>query len=86
MKKPFIILFFALSFSDVIARWNKLPVIISPKFKKDTISIVKHGAVPGSHALNINSINAAIEACNKKDGGVVLVSFGIIVTRQRRRK
>jgi polygalacturonase len=80
MKKPFIILFFALFFSDGIAQWNTLPVIISPKFKKDTISIVKHGAVPDGHTLNTKSINTAIDACNKKGGGVVLVPSGLWLT------
>lgn len=80
MKKPFILLFFALFFSDVIAQWNKLPVIVSPKFRKDTISIVKHGAVPDGHTLNTKSINAAIIACNKKGGGVVLVPSGLWLT------
>ncbi len=72
MKKLFSILFFALFFSGAIAQWNKLPVIISPKFKKDTISIVKYGAVADGNTLNTKSIHAAIDASHKKGGGVVL--------------
>ena len=80
MKKLFIIVFFALSFSRSMAQWNKLPVITSPSFKKDTISIVKNGAVPDGHTLNTKSINTTIGACNKKGGGVVLVPSGLWLT------
>lgn len=80
MKKLFSILFTAFFFSGAIAQWNKLPVVISPKFKKDTISITKHGAVPDGRTLNTASINAAINACNKKGGGVVLVPSGLWLT------
>jgi polygalacturonase len=59
---------------------GKLPVIIAPKFKKDTISILKHGAVPDGYTLNTKSINGAIEALHKKGGGVVLVPAGLWLT------
>ena len=59
---------------------GKLPVIIEPKFKKDTFSIVKYGAVPDGNSLNTKSINAAIDACNKKGGGVVLIPSGLWLT------
>lgn len=58
----------------------KMPVIIAPKFKKDTSSIVKFGAVPDGHVLNTKAINNAIDACNKKGGGVVLVPSGLWLT------
>jgi polygalacturonase len=80
MKKPFIIVFFALSFSGSMAQWSKLPSITTPAFKKDTINIVKKGAVPDGHTLNTKSINTAIDACNKKGGGVVLVPSGLWLT------
>jgi polygalacturonase len=80
MKNFFSLLFFALFFTGAIAQWGKLPVIISPKFKKDTISIVKHGAIPDGYTLNSKSINGAIDACNKKGGGVVLVPSGLWLT------
>jgi polygalacturonase len=70
MKKFFTILFVAFFFSGAIAQWNKLPVVISPKLKKDTISIVKYGAVPDGNTLNTKSSNAAIDAANKKGGAV----------------
>lgn len=59
---------------------GKLPVIISPKFKKDTVSILKHGAVPDGYTLNTKSINGAIDALTKKGGGVVLVPKGLWLT------
>ena len=58
----------------------KMPVIIAPKFKKDTSSIVKFGAIPDGHVLNTKAINNAIDACNKKGGGVVLVPAGLWLT------
>ena len=80
MKKLFIIVIFALSFSGIMAQWNKLPTITTPVFKKDTTSIVKYGAVPDGHTLNTKSVNAAIDACNEKGGGVVLVPSGLWLT------
>lgn len=57
-----------------------LPVIRSTQFKKDTISIVKFGAVADGMTLNTKSITNAIDACNKKGGGVVLIPEGMWLT------
>lgn len=57
-----------------------LPVIKTPVFKKDTLSIVRQGAVPDGHTLNTKSINATIEALSKKGGGVVLIPPGLWLT------
>jgi polygalacturonase len=62
------------------AQGGKMPVIQQTAFKKDTVSIVKFGAVADGITLNTKSINAAIEACNKKGGGVVLVPAGMWIT------
>jgi polygalacturonase len=59
---------------------EKLPVILQPIFKKDTFSIVKFGAIADGITLNTKSINAAIEACSKKGGGVVVVPAGLWMT------
>src|SRR5436190_15674740 len=59
---------------------GKLPVIIEPKFKRDTFSIVKYGAVPDGNTLNTKTINGAIDVCNKKGGGVVLIPSGLWLT------
>jgi polygalacturonase len=58
----------------------KLPVVTSPNFKKDTLSIVKSGAVPDGFTLNTKAINTTIENLSKKGGGVVLVPAGLWLT------
>ncbi|MBL7737839.1 MAG: glycoside hydrolase family 28 protein [Chitinophagaceae bacterium] len=81
MKQFSCIAILVLLFLKGSAQFNtKLPVIIAPKFKKDTLSIVKYGAVPDGNTLNTKSINGAIDACNKKGGGVVLVPSGLWLT------
>lgn len=57
-----------------------LPVIKTPVFQKDTLSIVRQGAVPDGYTLNTKSINATIETLSKKGGGVVLVPPGLWLT------
>jgi len=59
---------------------GKLPLVIAPKFKKDTVSIVKFGAVPDGNTLNTKSITTAIDGLSKKGGGVVLVPAGLWLT------
>jgi polygalacturonase len=74
-------IFSAIFFLNGQAQFNsKLPVIIQPKFKKDTFHIVKYGAVPDGNTLNTKSITAAIQACNSKGGGVVAVPAGLWLT------
>lgn len=81
MKKLFGISFFLIATMAAQAQFKgKLPVINSPKFKKDTISIAKQGAVPDGYTLNTKSINSAIETLSKKGGGVVLVPAGLWLT------
>jgi polygalacturonase len=62
------------------AQQGKLPVILQPVFKKDTFSIIKFGAIADGITLNTKSINAAIDACHKKGGGVVIVPAGLWIT------
>ncbi len=80
MKKFLCISFVTLFFFEAIAQWNKLPVIISPKFKKDTISIVKHGAIADGYSPNTKNIQAVIDISNKRGGAVVLVPAGLWLT------
>ena len=81
MKKIIIILSFLSTGLLAFSQFNaKLPVIIAPKFKKDTINIKKFGALPDGNTLNTKAINNAIDACNKKGGGVVLVPAGLWLT------
>jgi polygalacturonase len=77
MKKILIIIISAFVFPVMYAQNAKLPVIISPKFKKDTSNILKFGAMPDGYTLNTKSINAAIDAQAKKGGGVVLIPAGL---------
>ncbi|HTD94642.1 MAG TPA: glycoside hydrolase family 28 protein [Chitinophagaceae bacterium] len=80
--KEFIHTLFAvlIFFSATAQPGRKLPVITQPSFKKDTLSIVRHGAIPDGYTLNTKSINEAITALNKKGGGVVLIPSGLWLT------
>jgi polygalacturonase len=81
MKRITGILLFTFFTAIAFAQFGKkLPVVIAPKFKKDTLSIIKYGAVPDGHRLNTKSINTAIDALSKKGGGVVLVPSGLWLT------
>jgi len=59
---------------------QQLPPVKSTSFKKDTFNIVKYGAMSDPFVLNTKSINAAIDACSQKGGGVVLVPGGFWIT------
>ena len=59
---------------------GKLPTVLAPAFKKDTISIAKFGAVADGNTLNTKAINNAIDALAKKGGGVVMVPQGLWLT------
>ena len=54
--------------------------VTQPTFKKDTFNIVKFGAIADGVTLNTKAIQATIDACNKKGGGVVLVGGGFWLT------
>lgn len=71
---------FTIVFLFAFAQNAKLPVIKTPVFKKDTVSIKKYGAVADGNTLNTKSINVAIDALNKKGGGVVLIPSGLWLT------
>ena len=59
---------------------QKLPKVILPVFRKDTLNITKFGAVADGVTLNTKSISQAIDACSKKGGGVVVVPTGMWLT------
>jgi len=80
MKKVILSKLFTIAFLFAFAQKEKLPVIKSPVFKKDTLSIKKYGAVSDGNSLNTKSINGAIDALSKKGGGVVLVPSGLWLT------
>lgn len=60
--------------------WENLPKVQQPTFRRDTIRITAFGAKPDGHTLNTQAINQAIEDCNKKGGGVVLIPQGLWMT------
>ena len=64
------------SFSFVFNNLAQNFKVTQPTFKKDTFNIVKYGAVADGVTLNSKAIQAAIDACSKKGGGVVLVPGG----------
>ena len=58
----------------------ELPKIQLPVFKKDTFNIVDFGAKNDGVQLNSAAINKAIDACNSKGGGTVLIPDGFWLT------
>lgn len=79
--KKFQLILIAISVSaTAFSQSFKMPVIVAPTFKKDTVNISKFGAVPDGHFLNTKNITAAIDAIAKKGGGVVLVPAGLWLT------
>src|SRR4030095_16473570 len=80
MKKVYLSITLVISFLFACAQKEKLPVIKSPTFRKDTVNIKKYGAVADGNTLNTKSVNGAIDALNKKGGGVVLVPAGLWLT------
>jgi polygalacturonase len=59
---------------------ENLITVKTPVFKKDTFNIVKYNAIGNGLYLNSKAINAAIDACSKKGGGVVLIPNGLWLT------
>ncbi|HEV7782398.1 MAG TPA: glycoside hydrolase family 28 protein, partial [Chitinophagaceae bacterium] len=80
MKKTLLIFSFVAIAISSFCQQQKLPLVIVPKFKKDTLSITRFGAIPDGNTLNTKSINSAIGALNKKGGGVVVVPAGLWLT------
>ena len=60
--------------------WSNLPVVHRPIFKKDSFNIINYGAVADGVTVNTKALQAAIDACGEKGGGVVLVPAGLWVT------
>jgi polygalacturonase len=80
MKKFSLVGMICICSSLAFAQNWKLPVVNSPKFKKDTLNIKKSGAIADGYFLNTIPINSAIETLSKKGGGVVLVPSGLWLT------
>jgi polygalacturonase len=60
--------------------WSRADKILAdikpPLFKKTTFDILKYGAKADGKTNSLPAIKAAIEACNKNGGGIVLVPAG----------
>jgi polygalacturonase len=80
MKRYFFALISSLFTTVVFSQTVPLPVIQKTSFRKDTFNIKKFGAINDGLTLNTKAINDAINACNKKGGGVVLVPAGFWIT------
>ena len=79
MKQRLFLFFTLISFS-FFAQAQNLPHFALPKFKNDTVNILKFGAIADGYHLNTNAINTAVETLSKKGGGVVLVPSGLWLT------
>lgn len=79
MKKAVLALFAGGIFCGV-SNAQIRPVIKATSFKKDSFNIVRYGAKADGVTLNTQAINAAITACNKKGGGVVVIPKGFWLT------
>ena len=62
------------------AAQGKKPTVLSTSFRKDSFFITRFGAKADGITLNTKSINDAIDACNKKGGGIVVVPAGLWLT------
>jgi polygalacturonase len=66
--------------SGMVLAQPGLPQVEQVKFPADTFRITQYGAVGNGITLNTAAIQAAIDACSKKGGGVVLVPNGLWLT------
>jgi polygalacturonase len=57
-----------------------MPQVSQPTFKKDSFNIVKYGAKSDGVFLNTTAINNAINDCNRKGGGIVVIPAGFWLT------
>ncbi len=80
MKKTSLLFILVGLYSSVFCQSGQFPQIQSTKFKKDSLSIVKFGALSDGITLNTKSINDAIEQSNKNGGGVVVIPTGLWLT------
>ena len=57
-----------------------LPTVQLPVFKKANFLITNYGAKADGISLNTKSINSAIDDCNRKGGGNVIIPAGFWLT------
>ncbi|RYF72498.1 MAG: glycoside hydrolase family 28 protein, partial [Cytophagaceae bacterium] len=82
MKKRvgFALLVLATAFRPAPESRPELPKVAATKFRKDTLSISRFGAVADGLTLNTTALTKAIDQCSKAGGGVVLVPRGLWLT------
>jgi unsaturated rhamnogalacturonyl hydrolase len=80
MKRLIFALF--LAFVSFVTHAQKQPnfKIIATSFKKDTVSIIRFGAIPDGRNINTIAINTAINFMSAKGGGVVMIPSGAWMT------
>ena len=69
-----------LAFVSYCVSAQTLPQVQLPVLKKTVFNILNYGAKPDGNSLNTKSINDAINDCNKKGGGIVMVPNGLWLT------
>src|SRR6185437_1186093 len=62
------------------AQTPRLPGVKLPSFKNDSFNIITNGAKADGISLNTKAIQDAINACNKRGGGVVIIPEGLWLT------
>jgi polygalacturonase len=80
MKKRLFVIAFLIPFTGIMAQKARLPIVQKTQFRRDTVNIIKFGAIADGITLNTKSINNAIAAINKKGGGVVMIPPGFWLT------
>lgn len=76
-----IVFFLAISYVSKAQKMaNTLPVVKATNFKAKIYNIRDYGATPDGVTLNTKSIQAAIDDCNAKGGGKVIVPTGLWLT------
>ncbi|MEO6406858.1 MAG: glycoside hydrolase family 28 protein [Ferruginibacter sp.] len=80
MKKTFSYLVIAILNLHAFGQSFKVPQVKTVAFKKDSFNIISYGAKADGIALNTVFINKAIDECNKKGGGVVVIPTGLWIT------
>jgi polygalacturonase len=79
MTGKFLLLIIA-AFCKNAALGQDVPKVTVPAFKKTLYNVVSYGAVADGTTLNTKSINRAIDECNRKGGGVVVIPKGLWLT------
>ena len=80
MKRLIFVLF--LVFVSILIQAQKQPnfKVLATSFKRDTVNIIRFGAIPDGRSINTIAINNAIQFISSKGGGVVMIPSGAWMT------